>query len=318
MSELNLVAKVKVPTARHGVSGYDLLHMDCFDWLRKQPESSIHAVVTDPPFGLVEYDDEQLQKRAAGRGGVWRIPPELDGVQRKPLPRFTVLRKKELDRLGGFFSDWGRDVMRVLVPGGHLVIASNPLLTPYMAYALITAGFERRGEIIRLVRTLRGGDRPKLAEKEYPEVSVMARSCYEPWGVFRKPISERTIAENLRKWAAGGLRRTPDGRPFPDVLKSETTRPREEEIAPHPSLKPQRFLRQVVWASLPLGKGLVLDPFMGSGSTVAAAVAVGYHAIGIEKQKEFYNMARKAVPKLAVLDVAWESFESVNGPNGLP
>lgn len=180
----------------------------------------------------------------------------------------------------------------------------------------MAAGFERRGEIIRLVRTLRGGDRPKLAEQEYAGVSVMARSCYEPWGVFRKPLRERTVAENLRKWRTGGLRRTPDGRPFPDVLRSETPPANEEAIAPHPSLKPQRFMRQIVWAALPLGEGVVLDPFMGSGSTVSAAVAVGYRAIGIEKQHDFFEMARCAVPKLAVLDVDWESFEAYNGSNG--
>lgn len=75
-------------------------------------------------------------------------------------------------------------------------------------------------------------------------------------------------------------------------------------------------MRQVVWGSLPLGEGVVLDPFMGSGSTVAAAVAVGYRAIGIEKQQDFYEVAKRAVPKLAVLNVDWESFDSSNVHNG--
>lgn len=316
MPRLHLVGGTRVPVARHGVKGYDLVRADCFEWLRDQRGSSVHAVVTDPPFGLIEYQDEQLRKRELGRGGVWRIPPELDGVQRKPLPRFTVLKPQELDDLVSFFRTWGHETVRVLVPGGHLIIAGNPLLSPYVATALISAGLERRGEVIRLVRTLRGGDRPKLAEQEYPGVSVMARSCYEPWGIFRKPISERTVSENLRKWGVGGLRRTPDSRPFPDVLRSETPPASEEAVAPHPSLKPQRFMRQVVWGSLPLGEGVVLDPFMGSGSTVAAAVAVGYRAIGIEKQQDFYEVAKRAVPKLAVLNVDWESFDSSNVHNG--
>jgi len=45
----------------------------------------------------------------------------------------------------------------------------------------------------------------------------------------------------------------------------------ERKIAPHPSLKPQAFMRQLVRAALPLGRGVILDPFMGAGSTVAAA-----------------------------------------------
>lgn len=316
MTRLNLAGQTKVSPARRVADVYELHLTDCFDWLRCQREASIHAVVTDPPFGLVEYEGDQLRKRETGKGGIWRIPPELDGVQRKPLPRFTVLKQRDLENLVRFFSEWGRLLSRVLVPGGHLLIAGNPLLSPYVANSLISSGLERRGEIIRLVRTLRGGDRPKLAEQEYPGVSVMPRSCYEPWGVFRKPIGERTVAQNLRKWGAGGLRRTPDGRPFPDVIKSETPPSNEEAIAPHPSLKPQRFMRQLVWASLPLGHGVVMDPFMGSGSTIAAAVAVGYQAVGLEKQQDFYEMARRAIPRLALLEVEWEPFEALNGVTG--
>jgi len=295
------------------VQSYQLVRGNCFDRLSEMPDSSIHAVITDPPFGLLEYQPDQIKKLRAGKGGVWRIPPKLDGCLRKPLPRFTVLSPDELDRLDLFFLRWAKLVLRTLVPGGHVFIASNPLLSPIVASALMHAGFERRGEIIRLVRTLRGGDRPKLAEKEFDFISVMPRSCYEPWGLFRKPFAEKRVSQNLKKWGAGGLRRTPDGRPFPDVLKSETPPDSEIEIASHPSLKPQKFLRQLAWGALPLQRGIILDPFMGSGSTIAAATSLGYTSVGIEIDEHFYRMAERAVPKLAELVVDWDSFE---GPNG--
>src|SRR3990170_4188530 len=227
------------------VSLYTVFHGDCFEWLERREENSIQAIITDPPFGLLEYQPDQIRKLRSGRGGVWRIPPKLDGCLRKPLPRFTVLSSEELKGLHQFFLCWATHVRRVLVPGGHVFIAANPLLSPLVASALMESGLERRGEIIRIVRTLRGGDRPKLSEKEYPFVSVMPRSCYEPWGLFRKPLSESRVSRNLKKWGAGGLRRTPDGRPFPDLLKSETPPDCEVRIAPHPSLKPQKFLRQL-------------------------------------------------------------------------
>jgi site-specific DNA-methyltransferase (adenine-specific) len=292
---------------------YRLVHGDCFEWLRDCKENSIHAVVTDPPFGLIEYRQDQVKKLRSGKGGVWRMPPKLDGCLRKPLPRFTVLSEKELHGLSDFFSDWARLILRVLVPGGHVFIASNPLLSPLVSSALMGAKFERRGEIIRLVRSLRGGDRPKLAEKEYDFISVMPRSCYEPWGLYRKPLTEKRVSENLKKWAAGGLRRTPDGRPFPDVIKSEFPLDAEVKIARHPSLKPQKFLRQLVWGALPMHTGTILDPFMGSGSTIAAATALGFESAGIESDKNFYEMGLSAVPRLSSVKVQWESFE---GPNG--
>jgi site-specific DNA-methyltransferase (adenine-specific) len=167
---------------------------------------------------------------------------------------------------------------------------------------LIEAGFEKRGEIIRLVQTLRGGDRPKNAHREFSDVTVMPRSCWEPWGLFRKPCQGR-VQDNLRKWKTGGLRRLSAELPFADVVPSAPTRPDERGLSPHPSLKPQAFMRQVVWASLPLGAGVVLDPFMGGGSTIAAAVAVGYESIGVEVDPDFFHMAEDAIPKLAALTV---------------
>ncbi len=279
---------------------YELVHGDCFAWLNDRESNSIHAIVTDPPYGLKEYTFEETRKLRRGRGGVWRIPPSFDGCIRRPLPRFTVLTEAEKLELKNFFLRWATSAIRTLVPGGHVFIATHPLLSHLVYVALIEAGFEKRGEIIRLVQTLRGGDRPKNAHEEFSEVTVMPRSCFEPWGLFRKPCEGR-VQDNLRKWKTGGLRRISDEQPFCDVIRSSPTRSIEREIAPHPSLKPQQFMRQIVRAALPLGEGIVLDPFMGGGSTIAAACSVGYRSIGIEHDPEFFAMARQAIPKLAAL-----------------
>ena len=46
-----------------------IVHADCFEWLNKVPEDTLHAVVTDPPYGVKEYDFDQLEKCANGKGG---------------------------------------------------------------------------------------------------------------------------------------------------------------------------------------------------------------------------------------------------------
>lgn len=277
---------------------YSIHLSDAFTWLQAREENSIHAIVTDPPYGLKEYTDIEKTKLRNGRGGVWRIPPSFDGCKRSPLPRFTILDEADIAALCSFFTKFAEQAIRVLVPGGHVVIATNPLLSQYVYMSTMAAGLEKRGEIIRLVQTLRGGDRPKNAHDEFPGVSVMPRSAWEPWGLFRKPCEGR-VQDNLRKWATGGLRRVSGKNPFVDVIQSAPTRREERKIAPHPSLKPQAFMRQLVRAALPLGRGLILDPFMGSGSTIAAAEAVGYASIGIEKDPAYYAVAKKAIPALA-------------------
>ena len=214
------------------------------------------------------------------------------------MPRFTTLDDRQLAEIGDFFSAWAG----ALVPGANVIVASNPLVSHIVAMALAQAGLERRGEIIRLTMTMRGGDRPKGAHEEFSEVSVMPRSMWEPWLVFRNPLEGR-VQDNLRKWRMGGFRRPSPDKPFGDVIPSAPTRAQEREIAPHPSLKPQSFLRQVVRAVLPLGEGVILDPFAGSGSTLAAANAVGYESVGVEKDRDYFLMAREAIPGLTAYPV---------------
>jgi DNA modification methylase len=283
--------------AERDYAPFDIFHVDAFDWLTRAAPSSIHAVVTDPPYGLVEFTPAQLEKRRQGKGGVWRIPPNFDGCRRSPLPRFTVLTPEDRTRLRSFFSRVAGGLHRVLVPGGHVFIASNPLVSNCVYEPFLAAGFEKRGEIIRVVKTLRGGDRPKNAHDEFPGVSVMPRSCWEPWGLFRKPCEGR-VQDNLRKWKTGGLRRISPSEPFRDLIFASPARGEERRIAPHPSLKPQRLLRQLVHAALPLGQGVILDPFMGSGSTVAAASALGLRGIGLEENQEYFQLAKRAIPCL--------------------
>lgn len=291
-----------------------ILHADCFEWFSRIPENTIHAIVTDPPYGVKEYEFDQIEKRENGNGGIWRIPPSFDGHSRAPLPRFTALDKRERRAISRFFLEWARVVVHALRPGGHVFIASNSFLSQLVFASLIEGGLEFRGELIRLVRTLRGGDRPKNAEDEFPDIVSLPRGCFEPWGLLRKPLPPKMkVSECLREYQTGGLRRKPDGRPFSDVIQSGRTPLREKKIANHPSLKPQAFLRQIVYASLPLGEGIIVDPFMGSGSTIAAAEALGLQSIGIERYNDYYEMSFTAIPTLAALDITNDNIDEEEG-----
>jgi site-specific DNA-methyltransferase (adenine-specific) len=296
---------------------YELFHADCFDWLQAAEPLSVHAVVTDPPYGLVEFSDkERAILRNGDRGGNWRLPPSFDGSRRDPLPRFTTLSQNDKNQLQEFMRDWGKLIERILVPGAHVCIAGNPSLQFLIQNAMVEAGFEVRAAVMRLYVGFRGGDRPKLAEREFSDVCVTPRGCYEPWMLFRKPISERTVADNLRKWSTGGLRRLAGEKPLPDVIQSSRTPEVESAIADHPTIKPQHILRILVRAMLPRGVGVVLDPFAGSGSTIAAANAIGYDAIGIELDKYYFSESQRAVPLLSKLYPNMRG-ESLEGPTEL-
>ena len=172
---------------------------------------------------MVEYTPLEQQKLRNGKGGVRRIPPSFDGHRRSPLPRFTTLNETDLEELEAFIAYWASLLVPMLVPGANVIVASNPLVSPRVSRALSNAGLERRGEIVRLVMTMRGGDRPKNAHEEFNDVSVMPRSMWEPWLCFRKPIEGRV---------PGQFAEMENGR-VPAHFEGKTVR-RRDSVASHP------------------------------------------------------------------------------------
>lgn len=273
----------------------------------ERPGGSLQAIVTDPPFGVREFEPEQREKARSGKG-VWRRPSAVGGSARKPAPRFTDMTEAEREAVRAFFARFARSSMRVLVPGAHVIMACSPVLKWLVAVPMVDAGYEVRGELVRLVMTRRGGDRPKGSEAEFPDATVMPRGCYEPWLIFRKPLERgATVAENLRRWGTGALRRRADGRPFMDVVRVPRTPRREREASAHTSLKPQELMRQLAYASLPTGSGTILDPFMGGGSTIAAASALGLDSVGVEIDKQAFDAAVAAIPALSSMAAPGDS-----------
>ena len=182
-----------------------------------------------------------------------------------------------------------------------MIVASNPLLSFVVANAVTRAGFERRGEIIRLTMTMRGGDRPKAAHTEFSDVSVMPRSMWEPWLIFRNRLkaackiicgagkpADSDGHQKINRSVMYHISADPKTRAF-------TCAASESEAA--------SFYAQNCARCLAARRGNILDPFAGAGSTLAAAEAVGYRSIGIEKDARYFDAAREALPKLRAVKV---------------
>lgn len=291
---------------------HTLLHADCLDVLPTLPPNSVHAICTDPPFAGSEFDPEHLNSLREGSRGIWRVP--TTGKFKNPLPKSYALGPRAREKTSLYYDQLGAALLLPLRPGGHALVAALPALQHLVASRLEAQGFEVRGTLVRLLSSFRGGDRPKGAESEFPDVSVVPRSGYEPWILLRKPFSEKTAAQNLRRWGTGALRRSSRDAPVWDVVPCGRVSAEERRIAPHPCLKPQKYLRQVVRMLLPVGEGVVLDPFMGSGSTVAATLAIGAEAVGIERDPQYHALACRAVPLLAKLTVRVSAADRDDGP----
>lgn len=87
-----------------------------------------------------------------------------------------------------------------------------------------------------------------------------------------------------------GLKNSVDKRPG----RAEGNRTNEARQNHHPTVKPQKLMSYLIKLITPPG-GVVLDPFMGSGSTGCAAKREGFEFVGIEKEKEYFEIAAKRI-----------------------
>jgi len=78
----------------------------------------------------------------------------------------------------------------------------------------------------------------------------------------------------------------------PKVSKNERNRGLDKNI--HPTVKPIELMKYLCRLVTPKG-GTILDPFMGSGSTGMAAKDEGFEFIGIEKEKEYFEIAKQRI-----------------------
>lgn len=164
-------ATIDQPQVTSCIAGvrYSLYLGECLQWMESRSANSVHAIVTDPPYGLKEYTHSEKEKLRKGHGGVWRIPPSFDGCMRSPLPRFTVLSKEEHSNLRQFFSEFARRALRVLVPGGHLIIATNPLLSHLVYVPLMDKGFEKRGRSFVSCKLCAAVTGPRMRTRSSPK-----------------------------------------------------------------------------------------------------------------------------------------------------
>ena len=127
-------------------TGYELVKGDCFSWMAQRQPNTIHAIGTDPPYGLKEYTPNQKAKLRLGKGGVWRLPPAHDGIAKRPRAGFTVLSEEDKRELKNFFARWSTSTLRVLVPRWiDVCIATNPLLSHLVYQAMMDSWLPESG-----------------------------------------------------------------------------------------------------------------------------------------------------------------------------
>lgn len=281
---------------------YQLIHDDCLNAMDKMDKESVHLIVTDPPYFIDGMDDtwdsDNLNNKKAKAGVVGGLPT---GMKFDP---------KQGRRLQEFFSKVSSTTMRVLMPGSFFLVFSFPRLSHRMAVAMEDQGFEIRDmyawhykrsqgkafSMDHFVKKMKISDSKKnsIIRKLGGRKTAQLKPQFETIIVAQKP-REGTLVENWLKWNTGlaDLKNTRvNGHTPTTVIEAE--KPVKEIYNSHLTVKPVSLIETLIKLFSKEGQ-TVLDPFMGSGTTLLATRNTGRFGIGIEINKEYYGIAEKRV-----------------------
>ena len=278
-----------------------IIHGDCREKLPELEDESIHLIVTDPPYFLDGLDADWKKgkkgtKRATGVVGSLPVGMKFDPKQGIALQAFMT----EVSGL----------MIRVLKPGAFAVVFSQPRLVHRMAIGLEDAGFEirdlyawhftRRAQfkafsmnhfVNRMDKT--DAEKEALKTKLGGRKTPQLRPQFEAMILAQKPRIG-TFVENWRVHETGLIDASAslDGAAPSTVMTVE--KPQRSHFNGHLTVKPVALVEHLIRLFSVPGQ-IVLDPFLGSGTTAVAAMRQGRVCIGIEINGESVRIANRRV-----------------------
>ena len=278
----------------------EVIEGDCRDVLKQLEVNSVHLVLTDPPYFLDglgdDWDDARIKGSKAKAGVIGGLPVGM---------KFD--RKQGRD-FQDFMNPIAAELLRVLVPGGFFVCFSQPRLFHRLAVACEDAGFEIR-DLLAWHYTRKAQfkafsqdhfvKRMKISAREKKQIiralhgrkTPQLRPQFEAMMLAQKP-KVGTFVENWLKWKTGlvDATRTLDGASPATLMTVE--KPSKSRFNGHLTVKPVALLSHLI-KLLTIPGQIVLDPFLGSGSTAIAARDTERSCIGIEVNTDYITIAEK-------------------------
>ncbi|MEN3039966.1 MAG: site-specific DNA-methyltransferase [Bacteroidia bacterium] len=279
--------------------------------LPQLPDNSIDLVLTDPPYFLDKLDETWTPERAT--------PKSYKSQQIHHLPPGMKFDPNQGKRLYEWYLPIAQQLFRILKPGGFFFTFASPRLFHRVACAVEDAGFHLRDTFLwvytqsqpkgmglhHFIRRLPLPEAVKaeLHQKLQGWKTPQVKSVYEPIIVAQKPY-EGTLLENFLQHQVGLFQtevRVGRGMFPANLLLVEETEtlldkyfllPKEADGLPHPTAKPVSLCRYLIELSTVKG-AVVLDPFLGSGSTAIAARQCQRHFIGVEIHPPYAALAEK-------------------------
>lgn len=297
---------------------------ECIEMMTKIPTNSIDMVCTDPPYFL------------DGLGSDWNkesLDTKGSSAVVGNLPKGMKFDRNQSKRFNEFYSKVSSEVFRILKPGGAFISFSSPRLYHSMAMAVEDAGFEIRDmlgwiytqsqvkafsqdHIIEKDKTLTAEQKVKLKELCNGWKTPQLKPAIEPMCLAVKPIEGRYI-DNFQKYGTGLMNTSDETKTgegfFPSnivttdeveesmdrvFLVAKPNKAEKGEYNTHLSVKPVSLISHLV-KLFTKENAIVLDPFMGSGTTALACIQSKRTYVGFDINKEYINITDRRIKEFA-------------------
>ena len=290
---------------------------DCIEYLKSFESNSIDCVITDPPYFIDKLDNKWSADD---------ISNDKKNSHIKHLPKGMKFDKKQVKQLYDYYLELSQLLFDKLKPGGYFLSFSSPRLYHAIAMACDIAGFEIRDMINwTYTQTMPKGmsvthiinkmdiseeEKSSLVEEYKDFKTPQIKSCFEPICVAMKPIGKLTFIKNELNFKTGLIDFSQkvgiDGDRVPaniitteeynetydkNFLIAKPNKKEKGEYNSHITVKPIQLIEHLI-KIFSKKNSLVVDPFLGSGTTAIACKNTQRNCIGIEINPEYYEISR--------------------------
>jgi len=290
------------------------------DALKILPEiesNSIDLVLTDPPYFLDKMDNSWDPEKVSTITDYCHVV--------KSLPPGMKFDKEQGKRFYEWYCKISKEIYRVLKPGGFFFSFSSPRLYHRAVCAIDDAGFlirdcfiwlytQNQPKAMSLNHFIEKGSFDKKTKKEIKEKlkgwkTPQIKSCFEPIVMAQKRY-EKTLLHNMIKYNVGLINtnvRIGNGMFPANVITTQKIneaidkcfllpkpdKKEKGEFNIHKTVKPLAICEYIIALTTFSEDAIVLDPFIGSGTTAVAAKKLGRKFIGIDINREYIEIAQK-------------------------